>query len=117
MTEIDENIQKIYWLERAIEDKCADRDYYIHELQNERDQMAEPFLAEIAELKKIVVSDVINLEKSYKGPLGVVTFRKGSKRRSWDSDSLELYGTDHPEILDFKKVTFVKPNATIKMNE
>lgn len=116
MSSIDNNLAKIVCIQRSINAQCASLDVQIQELQKERDAIAEPYESEIKDLEQIIISDVISEGHSYEGPLAKVNYRKGYSRVTWNNDKLEGYGKVHPEVLDFKKVTPVSPNAFIKLN-
>lgn len=43
------------------------------------------------------------------------TYRRGYTRTSWNGKALKGYAAAHPEILEFKKETQIKPSVSIKM--
>lgn len=116
MSNIDNDLAKIVCIQRSINTQCASLDTQIQELQKERDAIAEPYESEIKILEDQIVSEVVGMGHAYEGSLAKVNYRKGYSRVTWNTDKLEGYGKVHPEVLDFKKVTPVSPNAFIKLN-
>lgn len=49
--------------------------------------------------------------------LAFAQMKNGYERTSWDNSRLEGYAVDHPEILQWRKVTSVKPSLSIKHKE
>jgi len=102
-------------LESKIVQDCADLDAQIKELMKKRRAIAEPIEEEIEEHKQEVKSEVLKRGSTFKCDYGEAKFRKGYVRTSWDTKKMEGYSADHPEILQFKKETQVKPNVTVSI--
>jgi len=43
-----------------------------------------------------------------------VSYRHGAVKTSWDSKKLDAYAKEHPDILDFKKVSTSKDTTALK---
>jgi hypothetical protein len=102
-------------LESKIVDGCAELDEQIADLMQKRRAIAEPIEEEIENHKTEVKTEVLKRGKTFKCDYGEAKFRKGYVRTSWDTKKMEGYAADHPEILQFKKETQVKPNVTVSI--
>ena len=64
---------------------------------------------------KVQLRDLLEPGETVDTPLAKVQMRKGYERKSWETKSLEGYAVDHPEVLQWRKVTEVKPSLIVKV--
>lgn len=86
-------------------------------LREQLDAIDDVYQPRIRALEKQIKDRVLDLEKTSKGSGITVKFRKGYFRSGWDNKALVAYAETHPEVGEFRKVTWIKPNATIKVEE
>lgn len=65
------------------------------------------------EIKKSL-SEMMEPGETVETDLVSVQMRNGYERRSWESDKLEGFAIDHPEILQWRKVAEVGPSLVVK---
>ena len=88
----------------------------LRNLTNERTTMVADIDNRIAILQDSIKRDCIDAGKTIKTDAGTVTYRKGSKRTSWNGKQLEGLALVYPEINECKKTTETAANAAIKLD-
>lgn len=110
------------WLEQwadvqaELTERTEGIDKEIAELMERRAQVAEPYYDELAILTGLIVETVEEMGRGV-GVEGVAraTYRKGYTRYSWPNAALEGYAAAHPEILDLRKESQVKPSVKVEL--
>ena len=69
--------------------------------------------APLSEIKQSL-SEMMEPGDKVDTPLAVAQMKAGYERRSWESDKLEGFAMDHPEILQWRKVSEVGPSLVLK---
>lgn len=116
MSSLDELAEAYYKLFLASEKKTADIDEKIAELTAERRKIAEPYNEKLGILLKEMQRKVDALDaadrKSFETAFGVVRYRNGYERTSWDTNALLELQDSNPRvwkiIRKFLKTTEVK---------
>jgi len=96
-------------------DKCKEIREQIDKLEQQYNEIAEPFDTQIADIETEIKKAAIVAKHSFKTKYGKVGYRKGYIRTSWDTKMLLGYAVAHKEVLEFKKETEIKPSVTIKI--
>jgi hypothetical protein len=76
-----------------------------------------PALETLKALEKDIKAYVLETGEVAEGGGLYISIRKGYARPSWDTRKLAGYAVAHPEILEFRKMTDVKPSAVIKVTK
>ena len=86
----------------------------LERLRDMKIEIAGP-LAAIKELESQVKSEILDTGELPNVSGLDVSIRKGYERTSWDAKGLKGFAKAVPEILDFAKVSTVKPSVVIKV--
>ena len=99
---LTEKLDRLAELKEQEAAKAAKLDRRIAKLVEERDELVAIELLAIEQLENLIKTECIEQESSMQGAALQVIYIKG--RRGWDTERLEGYATDHPDILQFQKV-------------
>jgi len=57
---------------------------------------------------------IIESQSNFECDFVELKYRKGAVRTSYDTKAIDTYAETHPEVLEFRKTTDVKPTAALK---
>lgn len=77
----------------------------------------QPMLDDLSNLENEIKSRVTDLGEPVRISGASATIRNGYTRETWDGKALNGYAAAHPEILQFRSETAVKPAVVLKMEK
>ena len=113
--EIQDEYEKNMLLTRKFNSTAARMDI-LRAKTKERAAIVKEIDERIQFINDSIKRDCLESGETIKTQFGTVTYRKGSKRTSWNSNQLEGLALVYPEINECKKTTETAANAAIKLD-
>lgn len=106
-------IAQLYELKAERAKAIAEIELAIAQLQALCDRTAAPYDFEIDTVTGDVVTATLELGCTVEADVGVARYTRGYTKVSYDSKKLDGYAAANPEVLEFRKVTEVKPRVKV----
>jgi len=115
--DLEKLFEDLYWTQVDLYSEISVLTDVIMSIEKMKEDIAAPYEEKIEKIKEQIKSEVLKRKDSFSCLVGSAYYKRGYERISFDSKKLQGYSAAHPEINDFKKVSFVEPVVSISVGE
>lgn len=117
LVDLGAEFEAIIQIRQDLDDETRELDKEIALLMERRDNIAEPYLADIQEHEEVIRKEILSRERTFKCSFGQAIYRKGARSVKWNDDALLGYAIDHPDIEQFRSESEGKPSIVLKIGD